>query len=162
MQTSAIDRISRQRVTDMRHMYADLMGPASLQDYFYIGVKTKPLKHPIVGNSRLAAEYHRHLGALVRVASYGFIHRTACSHDTGHHRPVLPLDRTLLQLFHQRLMRGQTLCNHQQSTGLLVQTMHDTGPRQLHQTLVVVQQGILHGTVRIACRRIYHQSGRFV
>jgi len=86
----------------------------------------------------------------------------AGGHGRVHKRDVTSVHSARLQLFDQRFVGPERTCNHHQTGGVLVQAVHDTGARQPGQIGIVMQQGVLQRTIRVAGRRMHHQSGRLV
>ena len=146
----------------MRHVYTDLVGTAGLELDPHVGMRTKPLEHPIVAHGRLAAIHHRHALTLLPVAADGCINGSASGNHTHHDGLVDAADGASLELFDQLGLRLESLGHHHQAGGVLVQAMHDTGTRNVDQIGYAVQQCIEQGTVLMAGRRMHHQPRRLV
>src|ERR1700728_336587 len=59
-EAAAIDRISHQRVLQMRQMQTDLVSPAGRKAHAQVAMGTKSLQHPIVRGGGTAIAAHRH------------------------------------------------------------------------------------------------------
>ena len=77
---AAIYRIADNGITDVRKMYADLVGASGLELHPHQSVGAKSLDDAVVRNGRAPIASHRHTRALRAVASDGRIHRAAARH----------------------------------------------------------------------------------
>ena len=161
----AVDRIADQRVADRCHVHANLVRPACFQGAFKQRAVVEDFQHAIPGQRRLATttfRHHGHLGPMNRMPADRRIDAVIASNDTGSQRQVLPLDRARLQLADQVGLCLQRLGDDKQSTGFLVQAMHDAGARHFGNAGHVMQQRIHQRTAPIAATRMHHKPGRLV
>ena len=150
-------------MADRLEVHADLMRAPALELARKQGRAVQPL-HDFVGRARrLAAVGDRHAGAAPRVApdrriddAFRRAHAAPCQGGVG------AAHRTRLQLPHEARLRNEGFGDHQQAAGVLVQAMHDAGPRDVGKRWRVRKQCIEQGAVRIAGARMDDQSGRLV
>jgi hypothetical protein len=82
--------------------------------------------------------------------------------DAARQRLIVALDAARLQLPHQIGLRLERLGDHHQAAGVLVQAMHDAGPRHLVELRDVVQERIEQGAAPVAAARVNDQACRLV
>ena len=71
---------------------------------------------------------------------------------------VFPRDCSRLQVLHQLGVGRQRFRHHHDSRSVLVQPLHDAGPRRLRQLGTVMQQGVDQGAVGVARAGVNHQA----
>lgn len=160
--SAAIDSIPDEGVVDVCHMDPDLMCAAGLEPNGEQCVGVEPLQDPVVGHCRAPSRNHGHPGALQRMAPNGGIDCSTRNQYTLDQGLVLPVDAAPLELIHKRLVGRQRLGHHQESAGILVEPVHDSGPRYQGELREAMQEGVLQGAVRISGGRMHHQSRRLV
>ncbi len=149
-------------MTDARQVHANLVRAAGLQHHPQQRVLAKALRHPVVRYRLTAALADRHARAILAVPTDRRVHRAAGDDLPLHQRQVLAVYLARRELLHQALVRRQRAGHQQQAGGVLVQTMHDAGPRHIGQARIVVQQRVHERAYRIAGARMHHQAGRLV
>lgn len=159
---AAVERIADQGVPEVRHVDADLMRAPGLQFHSQECMGTKLPFHAIVADGRLATSAHRHACANLGMSADGRIDGSAGNDDPLDQRQVFTRQGPFLQLVNQVTPGPFGLGHDQQPGSFLVQTMYDTGPRQLSQFRRMVQQGIQQCPFRIAGSRMNDQSSRLV
>ena len=161
-ETPAIGRVAQQRITNMRHVNANLVRTPRLQPATHMGMGTIARDHTIMRDRLAAGVAYRHALAIHRMAVDRRIDMPACGHHAHGHRLVFALDRALGQIRDQFRVRGKGLGHHENAGGVLVEPMHDARPRQRGQRCVVVDQRILQRAIRVAGAGMHHEPGRFV
>ena len=161
-QTLAVQGITQQRIADVGHVHADLVGTPGFQLDPDMGVATETFQYAVMGDRRLAGMGHCLFGTDGRMTADGLIHLASTGHDATGNGFVLAKGGLFLQLIHQRRVRLQGLGDDQQPGGVLVDAMDDTGAGQRGQIRAVVQQRIEQRAVRIAGTGMHHQPHRLV
>lgn len=161
-ETHTVRLVADQRITDMRHVHADLVRTAGFQLDPHMGVRTEALEHPVVADRRLAAVSDRHALTQPAVTTDRGVDLAAGDHHPNHDALVDAADRAALQLLDQLGLRLQGLGHHHQTGGVLVQTVNDTGARHVDDVWHVVQQRIEQRTTGMPGGRVHNQPGRLV
>ena len=172
----AIQQVANQGVTARGHVHPDLVGAAGVQPAAHgadrTGRRAAGLRGRIrlpdrqaldIGARRLAAVHHRHAQSGGRVApdrclDAGLLPGNAAMRQRQVDAAHLPRGN----LAHQRGHRRQGLGNHHQATGVLVEPVNDTRPRQDGGAGMVGQQAVEQCARPVARRRMHHQPDRFV
>ena len=139
----AIDRIPHHRVTDVRQVHADLMGPPGRQLRQHLGMSAEALHDPHMGHRLAAIGAHRHLGAGGAMPADGLIDGAAAGQHPQAHRHIAALDLPRRQRRHQRAVGFDRPRHDHQAAGVLVQPVDQAGPRHQGQLRVQPQQGVL-------------------
>ena len=77
-------------------------------------------------------------------------------------RQVLAADSARGDGLHQRIHDGTGARHYHQSTGVLVQAVHNAGPWQHRSVWIESQKGIEQRAAPVARGWVHHQTGRFV
>ncbi len=104
----------------------------------------------------------RHALTLLAVTTDRRVDLAACGHDADHDALVDTADTATLQLGDQLGLRLNGLGDHHQTSGVLVQTVHDAGTRDIDDVRHMVQQGIEQRAVGVTGSRVHHQTGWLV
>ncbi len=120
-------------------MYANLMGPPGLEFDVDIRVRGKAFPDRIVRNGWLAVLLHTHAFPINWMSANGFVDRTAAGQNASANGEVVARDLAVSQQSHECRVRGQRLCDQQQATGVLVETMNDAGARDFLELWNAVQ-----------------------
>src|SRR5690554_4245289 len=161
-QTTAINRITYQRMSHVGHVYPNLVRAAAFQLATNMGMGGKALNQPVMSHCRLTGRHHSHAFAILRVPANGRIHRSATGKRTHYHGLVFPAHGAFLQLVNQRGVGNQAAGHHHNAGGVFIQPVHNAGPGQVFHFRRIVQQRIHQGAVGMARRRVHHQPGRLV
>ncbi len=161
-EAAAVGLVADQRVADMSHVHADLVGTAGFQLHPHMGVRAEALEHTVVADRRLAAVGDCHALAHAAVAADGRVDLATGSHHTNHDAFINAADRALLQLVDQVGLRLQGLGHHHQAGGVLVQAVHDAGARHVDDVGHMVQQRVQQGAAGMPGSRVHNQAGRLV
>ena len=121
--------VTHQRMPEVRHVHADLVGAAGLQRHLDVRRAAETLQHAILADRGLARGDHRHLLAVARVAPDRRIHRAARDQVAGNYRLVHPSHFAALQLLHQAGMGAQAAGDHHHAGSFLVEPVHDARAR---------------------------------
>ena len=90
------------------------------------------------------------------------IHFSATHQFAMRQRQVLTLHGACFQLAHQRSLRDECLGHCQQTAGVLVYPMHNTGARHCFKLRRVMQQCIEQSAFPVTAARMHHQADRLV
>ena len=174
----AVDRIAEQRVADMGHVDADLVGPPGLQPAFDQACDRSGRRwgqgffEPVVGDGMLAAGLeHGHLLAVGELAPERGIDRALGA--VGHapdQRDIAALHLAVGavggELGRQAPMRPVVLGDDHQAAGFLVEPVHDARPfdaADARQAVAAMgNQGVDQGAGPVAGGRMHNQARRFV
>lgn len=160
--------IAEQWVTDVGHMYPDLVGAAGMQNTAHqtgLFVLIQALECGVRGLAGLTGQvHHTHAQAVARIASDGSLDFTLdrarpASVTNG---KVLPADLARGNHAHQRVHGSAGTRHHHQATGVLVQSVHDTGTGQIDDCGVEREQSVEQGALPIAGGWMHHEPRRFV
>lgn len=153
-----VEPIAQERVTNMCHMYADLMGSPGFQAAFNVSVAVQPLKHADMGNGRLAPAVRNdcHLLAVNRMASdialnCNFVFRQVSVND----RAVSAGDAVYGKLSGKALMSNIIFADDKRSGRILVDPVNDAWPEDTvdpGQTVSAVIQQSIYQSVLIMPR----------
>ena len=158
----SISRIADQRMTDMRHMHADLVRAPGREFALDKRCASKALKNPITGQRLAPTRHNRHFCPLDRMPANRRIHLAAERWIAMHESKVVTLHGARLELTDEIGLRFKCFGNHQQATRILVETMHDPRPRQLPENRATIQQGIEQGSGPIPATGMDDQTNRLV
>lgn len=162
-QPASVHRVADNRMTNVGEVHSNLMGTACLKPDGDMGMRSKPSNDPVMRNGLASAPLpHAHALAVNRVTSDRRINRATCRHDAGADCFVFALDCPFCKCGNECRVCRQRLGNHQQSRSILVKPVYDTGAWNVHERGAMVEQGVLHGGIRIAGARVDHQSRRLV
>ena len=167
---AAVERVSHQRMADVRHVHANLMGAARAQ----AGVDEaawlmrRVAQQGESGQRGLACVLgqidHGHALAVARIAAHGGLH-----HALGRALPRTMGQRKVFAAHlpggdggHQRIHRRAGFGHGHQAAGVFVQPVHDARARQTGKSRAVGQQAIEQRAAPVAGRRVNHQAGGFV
>lgn len=177
----AIDRVSQKPMAHMGHVHADLVGAPGFEPALNKGrVAPERLQDP---NSRHRAspraENHRltlTVGAMSLKSRCQTDHgsrleshapkapkpRIARIRDPVANRGICPLNRVRLELRREPMVRRVGLCHHQQTGGVLVDPVHNSGPpfashpRKI--TAKMAQKRIDQSTARASRSGVHHET----
>src|SRR5690554_1119212 len=161
-EAAAIERVTYQRIVDVRHMDTNLMRAPGFQLEPDMSVGTKLLQYAVMGDRFLADTDHSHLLTVFGVAPHRLIDAATTGHYAVDHGLVFPPHAALLQLSHDIGLGGDGFGHDHEAGGVLVEPVHDTGTGHLSNIGAVVQQGIHQRAAVMPCCRMYHQPGRLV
>ncbi|MNV26972.1 hypothetical protein D3C71_1181040 [compost metagenome] len=162
LQRAAIQLIADDRMTQVRHVHADLVGTAGFQAAFQRRVRAETLAQAVMGDRFLAVFAHGHADAIARVAVDTGGGSAAGNQRTHHHGQVLAMYFTCRELLDQRGLRLDRAGDDHHPAGVLVQTVHDARTRQYRQRGIAEQQRIDQGAGRVARAGVDHQADRLV
>ena len=125
----AIDRIAGYWMSDISHVYPNLVGPTCFQPQLQLGKTAKILYNLKVGNRFFAISLcDRHLLAIHWMPPNGSDHLTLFFfHVAVDHGRVNTGKGMIFYLLGQRKMSKVVFCHHEQPTGVLIDTVNDTG-----------------------------------
>ena len=149
-------------MTDGVEVHTDLMGPTGFQTTAQQRRSRKPPHHLVMRNGGLAARDHRHAGPMRRMTSDRRIDLAVPGDVAVHQREVRARDGPRLELAHEIGLRGGRFCDYQQTTGVLVEAVHDTRTRQASQLRRVREQRIEQRPVPVAAARMNDEPRRLV
>ena len=126
----SIQRVIDHGMVDIRHMYADLMGPARFQPAFYPRIVPEALQYPEMGHRFPAAfNDYGHFNAVFRMPSDRRVDGSPFFHDIAMHEcPVRPVSRMGLDLFRQAPVCFVRLGRHHDTGRVLIQPVYDARP----------------------------------
>lgn len=166
---TSIDRVADDRMTEMRHVDANLMGAPRRQPAFdQRGRQTEAYFGPVAGERVFAATgQHGHFDAVLPAAADiafdlagGRLRRSPNKGGIG------AFDRPVGELSGQPLVRLCGFCRDHDAAGILVEPVDDTGPPDAADTLQAVatmeDQRVDQRTGQVSRRRMHHHAGRFV
>ena len=160
----AVHIVSVNGMPDVAHMYPDLMGAPGFQPTPDMSMLCKLGQHCIMGH-RMPGIFLRHAHFLpIRCASAdGSIHRARrLPEPSAGNGFIFPGKAVAFDLLRQMLMGKIRFRHHQQTAGVFVDPVHDTGTDHPvdggQSTLAVIQQGIHQCAVRMPCRRMHHHA----
>jgi outer membrane protein assembly factor BamD len=142
----------------MGHMNAYLMSSPGFQLDPDQGVMGKTLGNAVMSDRGLAFVTNRKTFPVDAVPADRFVHRSAGRHGTLNQSQVFPIHGPSLKLFHQRFVRGQGLCSHQQSAGVLVQPVDNAAAGNAGQHRRMIKQSVLQSSVAVPGRRVHDQA----
>ena len=157
-----VDLITDQRMPERRHVHANLVRTPGFQRTFDQRAIDEAFDDPKVRPRRLAALNNRHLRSLRRMPTDRLVDGSARFQHAAHQRLVVALDRPRLKLAHQIGLRLKRFGDDHQAGRILVQTMHDAGPRHFLKRRFVIQQGVEQGPSPVAAAGMHNQAGRLV
>lgn len=159
-EAAAVNRVADQRIVDVGHVDADLMGAPGFQHDVNQGMSGKSLGQPVMRDCRLAAGADDGKAfAIHPVPADGLVDAAAAGHGALAKCDIFTVDRPLLKLVDQYFMGLQGFCHHQQAASVLVDAVDDAAARHTREGLAVIEQGVLEGAVRMAGSRMYDQPG---
>ncbi len=97
-----------------------------------------------------------------RIASHGRADFSAQLDRSVHEGKVVALHRSRLELPNQLGVRPQSLCHHEKSARVLVEPVHDPGPRNRCKLRRAVQERIEQRPLPVAASGMNHQARRLV
>ena len=112
----SISRIADQRMTDMRHMHADLVRAPGREFALDKRCAGKALKNPIAGQRLAPTRHNRHFCPLDRMPADRRIHLAAERGIAMHESKVVTLHGARLELTDEIGLRFKCFGNHQQAT----------------------------------------------
>ena len=163
----AVYRVAGNRMPQIGHMHADLVGAAGLQLTAHVSETGIPSDNFVMGHGRSAAGDHRHFLAVFGMAVDGrgnlaFI-LPQIADDNG---LVSTGQAAVLQLIGQALMGTVVFRHDKQTAGVFIDAMHDTGAECTADAgqgaAAMIQQGVHQRTVGIAGCRMHHHTAGFV
>ena len=163
--TTAVNRVTHQRMGNMRHVHADLVSTPGFQTQTQARMNTEMFHDAVVGYRRFTHRVYGHMRTLGWVTADRLFHRAARGHMTNRHRFILTGDFAQLQRFHQASLGGNRLRHHHQTRGVFIQTVNDTGSLGMiagmdtDQTAALstalLAMGVNSNTVATSIRRMY-------
>ena len=124
-----VNRIADQSMTDRGQVDANLMGAPCFQTACQQRPVCAVFDHGVMRRCRLAIGRNRHALAIPGVASNRCFDRAVVINDTVDNGGIGPADRSRLHLAYQVSVRSQRFRHHQQTAGVLVEPVNDTGSR---------------------------------
>ena len=125
----AIDLVSRDRVVDRGHMYADLVRSSGLQCNMQQRMCTKPLQHIPVRHRFSAVANDSHTLSVLRMAADGCIDRAVFLTKVAINEcKILSSGLVRLELLGKRPVHSVILCDNEQSRSHAVNAMYNAGP----------------------------------
>ena len=132
---AAVGRVAEQRMAEMRQMHANLVRAAGFEPALEQARKrplgiTETLENPIVRPRTFsAASQDRHTFAVEGIApnvalDHAFVQARRAPHDCM----IGALDGVMLELSGEAVHRAIVFCGHKEPAGVLVETMHNSGP----------------------------------
>src|SRR5262245_11911814 len=126
----AIHAVAHDRMAERGEMHTNLVGTPRLQMKLEQREVGEPLEHPIAGDRSLAppGRSDSHLHAVARVAADRYIDNAfGGAHAAVNDGEIAARNGPRGELGHQVVVRGLRLGDHQQTGGVLVEAMHDSG-----------------------------------
>ena len=120
------------------------------------------MDHAIVRDRLAAVLANRHAHAIDRMPPDRRVDHAAAGHHARADRFVFALDLARFDGAHERRVRFERASDDHQPAGVLVEPMHDAGPRHLRELRVQVQQRVLQRAGRVAGAWMHDQPGRLV
>src|SRR6185312_2029307 len=157
-----VQRIADDRIADMRNVHAYLMRPASLQLYPHESVGSITLDDTVVGNGLAAIASYCHTSPLRTVAPYGRIHGASARHCAGADRKIDTLNLALGERGNQSCVRFRRARHDEQAAGVLVEAMHQPGPRHQGELRIESEQRVLQRMAGIARPGVHDHACRLV
>ena len=168
---ASVALVGKQRMADVAHVGADLMGAPCLQDTFHQGDVAEALEHLVVGDGGLAQlgawRQHRHAQPVLRVAADVALYASLVLGDVAPYQCyVAAVGGLVEELQSEACLCVCCLCHDEQSAGVLVNAVY-----QSHLRVVGVEgTDVAHVpcyrvdqcSVEVADARVYHQAGRLV
>jgi len=158
----AVHAVTEQRIIDVCHVDPNLVRTTGFQLHPDQAMVCKFTRHLEMRYCWFAAILDRHFFSILRMTANARLD----SSTRGHHAPgygyILTLNAARLQLLDQPVVRTQIARYHHHAGGVLVESMHYAGARQLLQTRVVREQAVDQCSVPMPGRGMNHQVSRFV
>ena len=163
----AVDGIPRQRMADTGHVYADLVGAAGLELAGNVGEIAKAFQHAPAGvgiaRTRNFRGYDGHFFAVARVAAEVGFHKALVLFQVAVDDGMIDaVDAVHAELRAERLVRGIVFSHDQQSAGVLINTVDDTGPDRPADTRklpgAMIEQCVDKCAVRVAGCGMHHHA----
>src|SRR4051794_33708046 len=108
-ETTAIERIAHQRITEMGHVHTNLMGAPGFQLDPHMGMRAEAFQHPVMGDRRLATFDHGHALTLLAMTTNRRIDSAAGDDHADDDGFINTADATRLQLLDQTRLGLQCL-----------------------------------------------------
>ena len=182
LEPSAVSGVAEQGVANMRHVHADLMGPAGFQRATHERRRCQPGRKPTarVARRRLVARggmaavnvaNHGHACAVMQFAADGALDAAGVGfRHAPHQRRIAPLQTAVgamgRELPRQALVRRIGLGDDHQPAGILVEPMHDPRPSHAADARKAVttmrDQCIDQGTRCVAGGWMHHEPCRLI
>ena len=164
--TTAVERVSDQRVAQPCHMNPNLVSSTRMNLHVDMGKALpyfgKGLDHLIFRDRRLAARMYGHSLAVHLMAGDGLLDATSlCQGHPVDQSLIEFADLTLLKLQRQTQMSGIRLGHHHDPGRVLVEPVYDAGllnAANAGKVLAVGQQGIDQSTLAMRAGRMNHQA----
>src|SRR5690606_33166140 len=160
--TTAVNRVTHQRMGNMRHVHADLVSTPGFQTQTQARMNTEMFHDAVVGYRRFTHWVYGHMRTLGGGTADRLFHRAARGHMTNRHRVILTGNFAPWQRFHQASQSWDALRHHHQTRGVVIQTVHDTGTRYVGNRRIIMKESVKYRTVRIARARMNNKVARLV
>lgn len=122
--------VADDRMSDVLHVHANLVGPARLQSEFQVGVFRKTLENPEVRDCILSPLHNRHQFSVLEASSnWGFNPSEIVFNNPVDNGVVFPRDPVFREISAQRPVREIVLAGDEESRSALVQPVDDSRPR---------------------------------
>ncbi len=108
-QSSSIDIITNNWMSNVSHMYSNLMSSTRFQFQAQMTVAVKTVNNLIVGSRLFTITDNCHLSTLFGMPAHRLIYRTSSNNHTSDNRFIFSPDRSCLQLRNQIGVRLQCL-----------------------------------------------------
>ncbi len=163
---SAIHVVAHDRMADRREMNADLVSPSGMEMRTKKVPRVEPGKAYEVGLGRPTFIDDCHALPVSRIPGYWLVDREGVAGDMapGHHR-IAPDDPAGGYRRAQKPVRAVGFCHHEQSRGLLVETVHHSGSLRLsftRQCPTPPEQSVHEGATPVTRRGVDDHPGRLV
>ena len=169
--STTIALISKQRMADVLHVGADLMGASCFQPTLYERGIAIALQHLIVGDGRLAdvatGRVNSHTLTVAHITTDITFYTPGILSEVAPHKCLIRAVGIVIEELGTQFSLGiGCLRHHQQTTGIFIDAMYESHTGIVGvvagQVAQVPGNGIDQRTVEVTHARVYHQSGRFV
>ena len=159
---AAVDGIAADRMADVLHVHANLMGAAGENVHIHQRHAAAGCEHRPFGDGFAAFGIDRHLLAVLFAAGNGGLNAAVLlSEGAVHQRAVVLFHQAVQQLLAQRQLGGVILGDQQQAGGILVQPVDDARAQlaaDASQAVQMMQQGVDQRAVLIAGGGMHHHA----
>ena len=141
-----IDRITNQRMPDVRHMHPNLMRATRFQLDLNPRTMRCGFRHPVMGHRRLPGIHHCHFRSLQAMAVHGRVNRAFFVGVTVNQCDVLTTHRAIFELFHEIGLCLQRSRHCQNTTGFFIESMNNARSWDFFQFRKLREQRIHQGS----------------
>lgn len=161
-QATTVQGIANDRQAHVCQVHTNLVGATSLKTTAQQGVSGIAGFDSRVGHRWTSVVHHRAAQPVGRVSIQWGVNGEAADWLALHQGQVLALDLPTSERLAQRLVAAGRSRHQQGTTGVLVQAVHDAGPRQPRQDWIERQQGVDQRATAVAGTGMHDQASRLV